>query len=240
MESVSDLKALYALQQVDSEIDILKHSFSALDKGIGERTAYDAAKSAYEQAQIVLKETETSHHDTILERDSVEGKRASEEKRLYSGSVQSPKELQAMQKEVEMLEANRKKLDAKIDDLSKMHESAQSRLSETKSLYAEAHLALKKKIDSYNKASSAMGIEAKSLTKQRSEAAKVIPADLLKRYETLRKSRDGIAVVLLNEEDDSCGGCHMSLPTNTAARVREGRGIVTCDNCGRMVYYCGR
>jgi len=40
-------------------------------------------------------------------------------------------------------------------------------------------------------------------------------------------------------EHSSCGGCHMKLPTQivTTCRAQSESEIVTCPNCGRILYY---
>lgn len=65
---------------------------------------------------------------------------------------------------------------------------------------------------------------------QREEKNKVS----LVKYERIRRSKGGVAVVRL-DENDSCGGCNMFL---TKQKVNEviSSGLVLCDNCGRILY----
>jgi predicted nucleic acid-binding Zn-ribbon protein len=86
-------------------------------------------------------------------------------------------------------------------------------------------------------------IEAKSktleshleeLTKERAEIASKIDEDLLGRFERLFKSKGDAVVVPL--EHEVCTGCHMKVTTQTAHRAKAGKEIVSCDNCGRILY----
>jgi uncharacterized protein len=86
-------------------------------------------------------------------------------------------------------------------------------------------------------------IEAKSktleshleeLTKERAEIAGKIDEDLLGRFERLFKSKGDAVVVPL--EHEVCTGCHMKVTTQTAHRAKAGKEIVSCDNCGRILY----
>ena len=103
-EMKETLAALFALQQLDSAIETLKKSYTSLDPGREESAAYKAAKAARETAQTKLQAARTAHADNALELKTVETKRAKEDKLLYSGKVTNPKELSALQLEVESLE----------------------------------------------------------------------------------------------------------------------------------------
>ena len=61
-----------------------------------------------------------------------------------------------------------------------------------------------------------------------------IDEDLLGRFERLFKSKGDAAVVAI--EHGVCTGCHMKVTTATAAQVKAGKEIVSCENCGRILY----
>jgi predicted nucleic acid-binding Zn-ribbon protein len=72
------------------------------------------------------------------------------------------------------------------------------------------------------------------LTKERVETAGKIDEDLLGRFERLFKSKGDAVVVAL--EHEVCTGCHMKVTTQTAHRAKAGKEIVSCENCGRILY----
>jgi len=72
------------------------------------------------------------------------------------------------------------------------------------------------------------------LTKERAELASKIDEDLLGRFERLFKSKGDAVVVAL--EHEVCTGCHMKVTTQTAHRAKAGKEIVSCENCGRILY----
>jgi len=72
------------------------------------------------------------------------------------------------------------------------------------------------------------------LTKERAEIASKIDEDLLGRFERLFKSKGDAVVVAL--EHEVCTGCHMKVTTQTAHRAKAGKEIVSCENCGRILY----
>jgi predicted nucleic acid-binding Zn-ribbon protein len=72
------------------------------------------------------------------------------------------------------------------------------------------------------------------LTKERDEFASKIDEDLLDRFHRLFASKGDAAVVAL--EHDVCTGCHMKVTTATAMHVKHGTEIVSCEQCGRILY----
>jgi len=72
------------------------------------------------------------------------------------------------------------------------------------------------------------------LKKERTELAGTIDEDLLDRFNRLFASKGDAAVVAL--EHDVCTGCHMRVTTATANLVRAGKEIVSCEQCGRILY----
>jgi uncharacterized protein len=61
-----------------------------------------------------------------------------------------------------------------------------------------------------------------------------IDGDLLQRFERLFNSKGDAAIVAI--EHGVCMGCHMKVTTATAARVKAAKEIMSCENCGRILY----
>ena len=90
----------------------------------------------------------------------------------------------------------------------------------------------------------AVNLEAKQATlegrleelkKEREELAAKVDEDLLDRFNRLFTSKGDAAVVAL--EHDVCTGCHMKVTTATVVRVKGGKEIVSCEQCGRILYF---
>ena len=73
-----------------------------------------------------------------------------------------------------------------------------------------------------------------ALTAERAELSSKIDEDLLSRFERLFASKGDAAIVAL--EHEVCTGCHMKVTTQTAHRVKNGKEIVSCEQCGRILY----
>ena len=73
------------------------------------------------------------------------------------------------------------------------------------------------------------------LKKEREELAAKVDEELLDRFNRLFASKGDAAVVAL--EHDVCTGCHMKVTTATSVRVKGGKEIVSCEQCGRILYF---
>lgn len=67
------------------------------------------------------------------------------------------------------------------------------------------------------------------------EAKKVDPG-LLEKYKSIKQHCTPPMAKLVNGQ---CSGCFMSLPSATLLEIRDGKRIVECDNCGRILYDAG-
>ena len=57
------------------------------------------------------------------------------------------------------------------------------------------------------------------------------------RGETLHLFKNKGENVVVSVEHSACGGCHMKLPTQIVTSCRAQAEIVTCPNCGRILYF---
>jgi predicted nucleic acid-binding Zn-ribbon protein len=77
--------------------------------------------------------------------------------------------------------------------------------------------------------------ELAGLHANRQELAAAVAENARARYERLVRSKGEKVVV--GVEHGVCGGCHMRLPPQLLVECQAEKGIVTCSNCGRIVYY---
>lgn len=73
------------------------------------------------------------------------------------------------------------------------------------------------------------------LTSNREELAAAVDEGTRARYERLIKSKGENVVVGINH--GVCGGCHMKLPTQSLVACQAAQEIITCPNCGRILYF---
>ena len=82
--------------------------------------------------------------------------------------------------------------------------------------------------------SKALGSQRQELETEREALSAQIDDDLLDQFERLFNSKGDAAIVAV--EHGVCTGCHMKVTTATAASVKAGKEIVSCEQCGRILY----
>jgi predicted nucleic acid-binding Zn-ribbon protein len=228
------LAALLALQQQDNLLNELKRQFALLDSGAAEKADLDAVESDAKSAQEAMSGVSADLKDAELEQQQIDEKRKEYELKLYGGKVHNPKELQAMQDEVEMLQRQRVRLDDKIIGLMDAIELRKGEQAGAKERLSAAKSKFKAKVAAYRVAADAIRNQAQEIVNSRPVYSQPIQAQLLKRYEAMRLTKAGIAIVAIQDQN-ACGGCKMALPSSLVTRIREGSALEYCQNCGRML-----
>ena len=228
------LIALYTLQQQDSALDALKRQFALLDPGRQEKATFEVAEAAHKAADAAMHATSGELKDVELEQKAIEIKRGEYETKLYSGKVSNPKELQAMQDEIDMLGRQRVRLDEKLLILMDALEARRKEAAEAKKAWSAARSTLKQRQEVYKQTAEQIRAQAQLLVNQRSERTAAVPPALLKRYEAMRLTKTGVAIATI-EDNNACSACRMVLPSSLVTRIHEGSTIEICQNCGRML-----
>ena len=73
------------------------------------------------------------------------------------------------------------------------------------------------------------------LQAKRDQFVRNIDAELLKRYDALKRTKQGRAVSKV--EQNSCQWCRVILTPSELQRVRISKDLQSCSNCGRILYF---
>src|SRR6185369_12034928 len=93
---------LLRLQDLDLRLDAGLRERAGLDDASGLKAQLEAADAALAEAKTRLHALQADQVNAELEEKSVEEKKAAVTKKLYEGKVTIPKELAAMEQEIEM------------------------------------------------------------------------------------------------------------------------------------------
>jgi predicted nucleic acid-binding Zn-ribbon protein len=136
-------------------------------------------------------------------------------------------EIQRYETEIHKLEDEELELMIEADKLKGEIEAADKSARATKESISRQLTDLETKLR-------ALGSQQQELETEREALAAQIDADLLDQFERLFNSKGDAAVVAV--EHGVCTGCHMKVTTATASQVKAGKEIVSCENCGRILY----
>lgn len=234
------LKALLGLQEVDTTRDRLRERLAKLP----ERAQLQAREERLVEIRAAIAEVQRRVDDHIKEMTRLEGelqlieqKITREEGRLYGGEVVNPKELSALQSEIEMLK--RRKMPLEEGVLEQMVERDDG-YAEKGRLEAEA-ADVAREADEIRARIAEAEREINGLLDE--EQAKrdgllpSIPEDSLELYESLREQKKGVGVGAL--QGGICTACRESLSAVELDRIRQaaraGETQFRCEHCRRIL-----
>jgi hypothetical protein len=234
------LKPLLDLQEVDLARDRLNERLAKLpekldlaerERRMDEIRAAIAAVDA--EIEGVVKEMDRLD-DEVRALDDKIGR---EESKLYGGSVSNPKELSALQSEIEMLKRRKAPLEeAEIETMvarDERYEERERLRAELADVEGEARV-LRERI-----ADATADIE-KQLAEElgrREEYVGTLPEDIVELYESLRDSKRGVGVGALS--GGVCTACRETLSAVEQDRIRQaakaGETRFRCEHCRRIL-----
>lgn len=227
---------LLELQKVDTAIDRLTARCANLPEQATLDTLTAGLAETQEQAarrQTVLDEVVIRQKRLDFEVDSISQKINAESNRLYSGTINSSKELSDLSREVEALK--RRKSILEDADLAVMEERelVEQELQALRDQAARLAVQVDEARVARDRAAGEIGEQLSATQAERTRWAPKIDGELLTLYDTIRASRSGVGVAAM--DGDVCLGCHMRLPAQEADRVRHAQGLIRCDDCRRIL-----
>jgi len=164
------------------------------------------------------------------------GTRTESISRLKTQQYQTRKndEFQAIGHEIERYENEIRKLEDEELELMEQADKLKAEIGAEEKKAAATKESISRQMTDLQDKSKTLESRFQELTKEHTELAAKIDEDLLSRFDRLFASKGDAAVVAL--EHDVCTGCHMKVTPATAMQVKAGREIVSCENCGRILY----
>ena len=143
-------------------------------------------------------------------------------------------EFRAMGNEIERYEKEIQKIEDQELELMDQVEKLKGEVAVEEKKSSASRESIARQTADLDEKGKALDARLNQLTTERNELAGKIDEELLSRFERLFASKGDAAVVAL--EHEVCTGCHMKITTQTAHRVRNGKEIVSCEQCGRILY----
>ena len=232
------LDDLLTLQGHDTAADRLRHRRITLPEraALTERAAALAGLRAT-LAEVVDRRDEVLREERRLDDEVklLEAKAKSEDQRMYSGTISSPRELQAMQADVEQLRKRARDLEDEELEVLERREVLDAEVVELEA----AVTAVEAEIESLEAAvadqEAAIDAELAVELDARERLGPSIPASIMSLYEQVRSANRGIGAARL--VGTNCGACHLSLPATEVDRIRRlpPDEIARCEHCGALL-----
>src|SRR5215213_4661179 len=230
----AELEKLIALQNLDTTIRKLEKELEAIPQRRAEiEEEFD--RRAFEIRALESRRDEAKHTRARLENDVVEqrGRAERAERNLMSSKKQDEytaaiREADAARKQISTLETQ---ILEQLEILEQAEAALNGRAEEIATLNSDRETKLK----AFEDATSTIGERLAAARKEREELFAGLPKPMSALYSRIgARIRDGVAVA--EARNRSCTACFMSLRPQVMAEVRRGEEIITCDNCGRILY----
>jgi hypothetical protein len=225
---------LVSLQALDLEIDQIDDAIKAEQSGLDERMSALAKKEALinelkEKISSQQKESRTLEGEMADKMDHVR------ERQSKMMQVQTGREQTALLKEIEDAKKSAKENEEKILVLIESIEKLTAQMEEEKNLLKGEKQLVTEETDKVRANIEAINKSKKKKDAKRTDQAGKIKKSLLKKYDTLRQHRNGLAVI--NVVDGVCQGCFMAVPPQRFNMLLKGDEIFACPTCQRLNYY---
>lgn len=227
------LKALYSLQQIDSQIDKIRIVRGELplevrdleDEIIGLETRVDNFKTEVETIEKVLVEKQESIKNSLVLIKRYEDQQM---------NVRNNREYDSLSKEIEFQSLEIQLAEKRINENKIALESKNEEITISADLLDERKKDLEVKNGELEDIVTETEKEEKDLGTLSEKQHKFIDDRLLVAYQRIRKNaRNGLAVVKI--ERDACGGCFNKIPPQHQLDIRMHKKIIVCEYCGRIL-----
>ncbi len=229
----SDLKQLIRLQTMDLAIQELR---ARIDKFPGISKALDEKLRSAQASLESVREKNKANQSTRkkLENDIGAAEARISKYRDQMMAVKTNEEYRALQHEIEHVQSAIRKIEDEVLNLMLEAETSQTEIKSAEARLKEDQQKVneeRKALEEENKRDLS-ALEA--YLKERKEIETSISADLLPRYERVRKFRGGIAVAPAREY--MCEVCQVRIRPQVFQEIRKNDQIIACDACQRILY----
>ena len=227
------LEKLLILQDRDQKIRQIQLEVKTLPQQRKNLEAQLAANAA------TLESLKQRARQLEIERKKLEldvGTRQNSISRLKTQQYETRKndEFQAMGHEIERYEKEIVQLEDQELELMEQADKLKSEISTQEKMAAAGRDSVNRQLVDLDQKAKTLEARLEDLAREREQLAGAVEEDVLYHYERLFSSKGDAAVVAV--EHGVCTGCHMKVTTQTAVRAKSDNEIVSCEQCGRILY----
>ena len=231
----AELEKLIALQNLDTTIRKLEKELEAIPQRRAEIEG-EFDQRAFEIRALESRRDEAKHTRARLENEVMDqrGRAERAERNMMASKKQDEytaaiREADAARKQISTLETQ---ILEQMETLEQAEASLNERADEIATLNSDREARLK----AFDEETTRQSEQLVVARKERDQVFANLPKAMSTMYSRISaRIRDGVAVA--EARNRSCTACFMSLRPQVMAEIRRGEEILTCDNCGRILYY---
>ena len=229
-----DIKALYELQLVDTEISGLNFDLADVRARLSDDSEVTKAGERLRRLEAQFEEVSGKRRGAQTSVDVLTEKLKGVDKTLYGGTITNARELGAYEIERDAVQRQHSGEEDKLLELMVQDEDLQGNRDKARTLLERLESERADNVKDWTVEEGRLLSKLEIQSGIRGGMTLGIPPAALSTYEMLLKARDGYAVALV--ERGACQGCRISLPTSVEQQTRISEAIVQCSSCRRILY----
>jgi predicted nucleic acid-binding Zn-ribbon protein len=225
---------LLKLQKLDDEIDALRTEEESIPETKQElEEGLESLKQKVQEAKDNSIEFAKKRKELEVDLEAMSEKKNKFKTQLFQ--VKSNREYEALQHEISALDEKGSGIEDLILGILDEAEQASAMIKEEESqLEEESSKAKTERVrldETLKKLTGEIAIKLDERTRLLVDADKM----LIKRYERIRESKNGLAVTSV--ENGAGGGCFRRIPPQEMQNLKRDERIITCEGCGRIIIW---
>lgn len=232
------LDDLLAVQALDTSIDQCRHriesnpAHATLAAAEAELEAEQKARAETSRQRAVVTAAQSAAESEVA---GIEAKAAQVNSQLYGGHVTNPKDLEALQHELDTLAGMQRGVEDRVIEQMELAEPLDEQLAAHDAALTTATAAVDDARAALTIAVAELEAELADLVPRREAAVGGVDDGLLAQYEKIRARSAGIGAARL--VGGRCEGCHLSLPAVDVDTIKHlpPDEVVLCPECGRIL-----
>jgi predicted nucleic acid-binding Zn-ribbon protein len=212
-------KAEEGLRELPKEVSEIESIISARKKSL---IAVDEEIASYEERKAPL-ETELKENQTLLDAADARIKR-----------IKTNKEYLALQREIDLAKKRKADIEEQVLAIMEKIEKKASDRERIKNSFETDKVILEEKMDRLTAQMKELDAILAEYKGKDERLRKIVDRSLLSKYDRIKQSKKGLAVVECLE--GVCRGCHMHIQPQLYNELIRGDKLITCPACQRILY----
>jgi uncharacterized protein len=230
-----ELRQLMELQELDLEIQRVSDRLARIP------TERDQIENDYKQYAAEFLSLKSKHEQTLKDRKQLEAELAEvqqhhEKYKQDLMRVTNQKQYETALREIDATKKQAGALETEILRLMEEVEKLEAELKEKAPDAERKRAETDESLASLDREREESDIRLAALNEERTKATAGMPALAMSTYDRMSRSRRGQALSEVSSEG-VCTACRMKVRPKVFSDVRKGNQLITCEHCGRILYY---
>ena len=219
---------------MDLQIDSISKRMGEIDRIRKDNSGRRTIEDSLSKENSLLAEIKVQYENMEEKFHSKKMKIEQSEASLYGGSIKNPKELQDLQSEIKSLKSNLSSLEDEQLQLMIDQETIEKEILEIQQTLQILDSQLEVQFSSLYSEEQEKKIALDKINQERKAVLEQVNSENLTIYQTLRKSKNGIALSTI--EEGCCLVCGSTLTPADCQTAKSPLRMAYCSSCGRILY----